>query len=167
MIMSKEKIMNRLSEHYKAIESEKYDILGVFLYGSQNYDLAYEGSDIDSKAIIIPNFESFVTNKKPVSKTHEMPNDEHVDVKDIRLMFNNFLKQNINFVEMLFTDYMIINPKYEHVFNYILGENERIARYNIYKTLNCISGMSMQKLKALEHPYPTIKEKIDKYGYDP
>lgn len=163
----KKDIMNRLNEHYKSIESKKYDILGVFLYGSQNYDLAYEGSDIDSKAIIIPNFESFVTNKKPISKTHEMPNDEHVDIKDIRLMFNNFLKQNINFVEMLFTDYMIINPKYEHIFNYVLAENENIARYNIYKTLNCISGMSKQKLKALEYPYPSIKEKIDKYGYDP
>lgn len=29
-----------------------------------------------------------------------------------------------------------------------------------------MSGMSMQKLAALCHPYPTIKDKIDKYGYD-
>ena len=29
-----------------------------------------------------------------------------------------------------------------------------------------MSGMSYEKHKALCHPYPTIKHKIDKYGYD-
>ena len=27
--------------------------------------------------------------------------------------------------------------------------------------------MSREKLKAMEHPYPNIKDKIEKYGYDP
>lgn len=30
-----------------------------------------------------------------------------------------------------------------------------------------MAGMSMEKYKALEHPYPTLAEKIKKYGYDP
>lgn len=163
----KEKIMDKMEDYYNRIKSDDYEVLGIFLYGSQNYDLAYEESDVDTKAIIVPNFNEFVLNKKPVSKTIEMDKKDQVDIKDIRLMFDNFLKQNINFVEILFTDYMIINPKYEKIFEPMLENKEEIARYNIYKALNCIAGMSMQKLKALEHPYPATKDKIEKYGYDP
>ena len=54
----------------------------------------------------------FVHSKQPVSYTHIMENNEHVDIKDIREMFDCFKKQNSNFLEILFTDYMIINDKY-------------------------------------------------------
>ena len=160
-------IIKRLVEHYNEVENMNYEIVGVFLQGSQNYELDYEDSDIDSKAILLPKFHDFVLNSKPISTTHILDNDEHVDLKDIRLMFECFKKQNINFVEILFTKYKIINPKYENLFKRLLDNNEKIARYNNYATVNCISGMSMEKYKALEHPYPTIIDKIEKYGYDP
>ena len=159
------KIMKRLEEHYNTVEQMGYEIVGVFLQGSQNYELAYENSDIDSKAILLPKFNDFVLNNKLISTTHILENDEHIDLKDIRLMFECFKKQNINFVEILFTKYKIINPKYESLFQPIIDNNELIARYNNYAAVNCISGMSMEKYKALEHPYPTIVDKIEKYGY--
>jgi len=161
-----DKIMKRLQEHYNEVEKMGYEIVGVFLQGSQNYELAYENSDIDSKAIILPRFEDFVLNKTPVSTTHVLENDEHVDLKDIRLMFECFKKQNINFVEILFTKYKIMNPKYEKLFQPLIDNNELIARYNNYAAVNCIAGMSMEKYKALEHPYPSLIDKIEKYGYD-
>jgi ribosomal protein L31E len=43
---------------------------------------------------------------------------------------------------------------------------ERIAHYNNYAAVNCIAGMVVEKNAALCHPYPTLKDKIDKYGYD-
>jgi predicted nucleotidyltransferase len=55
-----EKIMNRLQEHYDEVIKMGYEVVGVFLQGSQNYDLDYENSDIDSKAIILPKFNDFV-----------------------------------------------------------------------------------------------------------
>ena len=53
----KTKIINRLKEHWNAVVDygiPEERIIGVFLYGSQNYGFATEESDIDSKAIIIP-----------------------------------------------------------------------------------------------------------------
>ena len=35
----KEHIKNRLKAHYKYIESLGYEIIGIFLQGSQNYNL--------------------------------------------------------------------------------------------------------------------------------
>jgi len=161
------KIINRLQQHYNEVEKMGYEIVGVFLQGSQNYGLAYENSDIDSKAILLPRFDDFVLNKSPISTTHVLENNEHCDLKDIRLMFDCFKKQNINFVEILFTRYKIINPKYEKFVQRLIDNNEKIAHYNNYASLNCISGTSMEKYKALEHLYPTIVDKIEKFGYDP
>jgi calcineurin-like phosphoesterase family protein len=81
-------------------------------------------------------------------------------------MFNTFLKQNVNFIEILFTKYKILNPKYKDIFQELLGRKEEIARINVNQALNCMAGMSKEKLKALKHPYPNIVDKIEKYGYD-
>lgn len=159
-------IIERLEQHKQNILETKHEWVGIFLQGSQNYNLDYENSDIDSKVIILPTFEDFVLNFKPVSYTHVMENDEHVDYKDIRLMIECFYKQNVNFVEILFTKYRIINPKYADIFQKILDVRERIGRFNNYATVNCIAGMALEKQKALCHPYPSLIEKIKKYGYD-
>jgi predicted nucleotidyltransferase len=143
-----------------------YNVLGVFLQGSQNYNLEWEQSDIDTKAIVLPSLSDIIHNKTPTSITSVLPSNEHIDVKDIRLMFECFKKQNINFVEILFTKYKHINIEYKEYFQPMLDNNEKIAHYNNYASVNCISGMSMEKYKALEHPYPSIIEKIEKYGHD-
>lgn len=160
------KIFNRLQSDFDYVTSLGYKVLGVFLQGSQNYNLDYEGSDIDTKVIVIPSFEDFVLNRKPASTTLILPSNEHVDVKDIRLMHECFRKQNINFIEILFTKYKYLNPKYADLYQPMFDNNEKIAHYNNYAAVNCIAGMVYEKHKAMEHPYPTLIEKIEKYGYD-
>lgn len=162
-----EKIMKRLEEHYAHLQEKGYEVVGLFLVGSQNYDLDYEGSDIDTKAIVVPTLEDIVLGKSPISTTLILENEEHIDVKDIRVMLNTIKKQNINFVEILFTEFHIINEKYLHLIEPLFENAERIARMNNYAAINCMCGMAMEKLKALEHPYPSTMDKIEKFGYDP
>lgn len=168
MYKTKEDIMQRVREHYEIAENMGYEIVGVFLQGSWNYGpgMSDEESDIDTKCLVLPTFEDFCMNKRPVSTTYVCENDEHIDIKDLRLYIDCFRKQNVNFVEILFTEYKIINPKYETIFQQLIDRREEIGRYNPYATLNCIAGMAYEKLKALEHPYPSIKDKIEKYGFD-
>ena len=161
-----EQILNRLKSDFEYVTSLGYNVLGIFLQGSQNYSLSYSGSDIDTKAIVIPSFEDFVLNHKPASTTLILPSNEHVDIKDLRLMHECFKKQNINFIEILFTTYKYLNPEYEALYQPMFDNNEKIAHYNNYAAVNCIAGMVYEKHKAMEHPYPTLKDKIEKYGYD-
>lgn len=165
--MDKNKIMARLKSDYDLLVDMGYEVLGVFLQGSQNYHLDYEGSDIDTKAIVLPSFEDIVLNKRPASTTHVLPSDEHIDIKDIRLMHDCFRKQNINFLEILFTEYRYMNPIYAELYQPMFDNAEAIAHYNNYAAVNCIAGMAYEKHKALEHPYPATKDKIEKYGFDP
>lgn len=160
------KIFNRLKSDFDYVTSIGYKVLGVFLQGSQNYGLDYEGSDIDTKVIIVPSFEEFVLNKKPVSTTLILEDNSHCDIKDIRLMHECFRKQNINFIEILFSKYRYMNPDYKDLYQPMFNNNEKIAHYNNYAAVNCIAGMVYEKHKAMEHPYPTLVDKIKKYGYD-
>jgi len=166
-----EKIMNRLKEHYEYLEKRGFEIVFLALQGSQNYMLdVYDDeymSDVDSKAVVLPSFEDFVHNRQPVSETIVLENNEHIDVKDIRVMFDTFKKQNINFIEILFSEFGIVNEKYMKDVQVLSDNRERIARLNYNQALRCMAGMSKEKLKALQHPYPTIIDKIEKFGYDP
>lgn len=165
------KIYQRLVEHFGYVLEQGFEVVFVALQGSQNYDLdIYEEdykSDIDSKAVILPSFEDFVHNKTPVSTTLKMENDEQIDVKDVRIMFENYKKQNINYIETLFSKYVLFNPKYKQLVQPLFDNNEKIAHLNTNQAIRCMAGMSKEKLKALKHPYPTIVDKINKYGYDP
>lgn len=140
------KIYARMAEHLVPVMKSGMEWVGLFLQGSQNYDLDYEGSDIDTKVIVLPSFTDFVLNRKPVSTTHIMENNEHLDFKDIRLMFDCIKKQNVNSV---------------------LDAREDIARYNNYAGVNCLVGMALEKQRAMEHPYPATMDKIERFGYDP
>lgn len=164
---NKEKILHRLNEHAQYLVKNEYEWVGVFLQGSQNYELDYEGSDIDSKAIVLPHFDELVFNIKPISFTHVMDNGEHIDIKDLRLYFECFKKGNINFVEVLFTPYFILNPEYAYKWQWLLTYREEIAHYNNYAVVNAMVGMAAEKRKALCHPYEGLKDVIERYGFDP
>ena len=162
----KQQLNKRTIEDYEYVKSIGYNILGVFVQGSDNYSLSWEGSDIDTKVILIPSFIDFVLNRKPISTTLIKEDNSHIDLKDIRLMHECFRKQNINFIEILFTKYKYLNPEYEAIYQPMFDNAEKIAHYNNYAAVNCIAGMVYEKHKAMEHPYPTLVEKIEKYGYD-
>lgn len=165
---SDEWIMEQIQRHYN--EALKYyhpdRIVGVFCQGSTNYGLDTVNSDIDTKCIITPTFEEIAMNKKPVSTTHVLDNNEHLDAKDIRLYIQTFAKQNLNFLEILFTPYKIINPLYESEWNKLIVNREAIARMNPYRGVKSMKGIALEKYHAMEHRYPSKADIVDAYGYD-
>ena len=163
-------IMKELQAHRKEpeqLENGKYRPIYIALQGSQNYKLETENSDIDTKVITLPSLSQIIKNGKPTSFTHVRANDEHIDMKDVRLMFECFKKQNINFIEILFTDYyFVMNDKYKSLLEELRSHAEEIAVLNPYRAIKCMKGMALEKYNALCHPYPAKIDIINKYGYD-
>ncbi len=161
-------IMRRIRDHYEeALQYFSEDqIVGIFLQGSQNYDLDYEGSDVDTKLIVVPSFKDICLNRKPVSTTHVRENNEHIDWKDVRKYVEEFRKQNLNFLEILFTDFYIINPMYEAEWNRLVEAREFIARMNPFRAVKSMKGIAHDKYVAMEKPFPSKIAIIEKYGYD-
>ena len=162
-------VMERLQDHYnEALEYFPEErIVGIFLQGSQNYGMEVPNSDVDTKLIVIPSFEDICFNRKPKSHTHIRENEEHIDFKDIRLMFQTFRKQNLNFIEILFTEYKIINPMYAEEWNKLVAQAEQVAHYNRFYAIKAMKGIALEKYHALKHPYPSKLAVLEKYGYDP
>lgn len=162
-------IMARIHDHY--IESREFfkedQIVGCFLQGSQNYGLDYEGSDIDTKLIVLPSFKEIALASKPISTTHVRANDEHTDWKDIRLYMETFRKQNLNFLEILFTPYAIINEMYKDEWMRLVEHREEIAHMNPWRAVKSMKGIAMEKFHAMEHEYPSKVDVLAKWGYDP
>ena len=132
-----------LKEHYNEITKyySEAKILGIFLYGSQNYHIATESSDVDSIAILVPDMDDLIF-KTPVSKEIHFANGEHCVVKDIREIVKMWKKQNINFLEILFTDYFYIHEFYVPFWNNFLDIKDKIVYYDVEKTFNSISGQT-------------------------
>ena len=166
-----ELIKEKMTYHIKhLLYKTNYEVVCVMLQGSQNYGLdeytdEYQ-SDVDTKAIVLPHFRDFVYGSSPVSTTIVLDNNEHIDVKDIRVMFDNFRKMNVSYIELLYSNWIWINPKYEAEVRELLRHRDTIAALNRNQFIRCIAGMSMEKRKALCHPYPNLMDKIEKYGYD-
>ena len=166
----KEHIKNHLKAHYEYIESLGYEIIGIFLQGSQNYNLdIYEKdyiSDVDTKCIVLPTLDNLIKGNQMTSTKYDFKGGQ-IDVKDIRVMMEMWKKQNQSYLEILFTDYKIINPKYKSYVKEILSMKDDIVKLNPPQLARCIKGMSGEKDVALEHEYPATIEKIKKIGYDP
>ena len=161
-------IFNRLEDHYNEARNYflKDQIVGLFLQGSQNYNLAVPTSDVDTKLIVVPSFKDIALARKPVSTTHVRANEEHIDFKDVRLYVETFYKQNLNFLEILFTPYSIVNEIYAEEWNRLVKQKELIAHMNPVRSIKSMYGIAMEKYHAMEHRYPSKIDLIDTYGYD-
>lgn len=165
---SDEWINKNLREHLNEALNyfPEHQIVGIFYQGSGNYGLDTENSDVDTKLVVTPTFKGIALNCRPVSTTHIRENNEHIDFKDVRLMLQTFRKQNINFLEILFTRFKWINPMYENEWMRLVSKREEIARYDTRKAVSTIVGMAFQKMRDLEHEFPSKIEMIKAYGYD-
>ena len=162
-------VMQRVQEHLNEALTHfhKDQVVGIFLQGSQNYKLDTPHSDVDTKLIVVPSFKDIAMNRKPISTTHVRANEEHTDWKDIRLYVQTFRKQNLNFLEILFTNYAIVNPIYEKQWNRLVESREAITHFNPYRSVQSMKGIALEKYHAMEHEYPSKIEILKKYGYDP
>ena len=142
-------IMDRVREHYD--EACQYypeeRIIGIFYNGSANYGLDCENSDVDTKCLIVPTIEEISKLKEPVSHTHIRANNEHIDFKDIREYIKTFKKQNLNFLEILFTPYYILseNEKYKEIWDKLVYWREGITHFNKIRAIKSMVGVMFNK----------------------
>ena len=142
-------VMARVRKHYeRAIEHYGHGaVLGVFCYGSWNYNTNTPDSDVDTKCILVPSLYNLAI--KPYEVKHLHVDDEVCECMSIMHMVANWKKQNINFVEIMFTDYCIINPLYEEVWNcyFKMCNREAIARYDLRQAVHSMVHQAIHTIK--------------------
>ncbi len=146
-------IFKELSNYKKALEDKGYKVIYIGLYGSQNYNVDDELSDIDAKAIILPSLHDIIF-RKVTSKTIDCENGS-IDVKDLITFYDVIKKGNFSYVESIDTEYSIGDEYIKDLFK------------QFRPNLKSILGAMYEKRKALTHKYPSKKEEFEKWGFDP
>ena len=103
-----DKIYQRIKEQLSYFcEHSEDDWFGIFLFGSQNYDLQWEESDIDSRVISIPK------NPRALSECFVLDNGEHLEVIPIYYFCQGLLDMNNQVLETLFSRFYIPNMQFD------------------------------------------------------
>lgn len=140
------------------------NVFAEFLYGSQNYGLDTENSDVDTRTIIIPDLKCLV-DKKNISETIALSNGLS-DVKDVKTMFQQFYNANPAYLELLVSDYAIYAPFFKSDFEQLRNNADAIALRDKKRLVHASYGMICNKVTALVSGLGPDKEEIQEYGYD-
>lgn len=151
--MTEQEIYKELKNRKKVLEEKGYNVIYIGLYGSQNYNLSDEKSDIDVKAIILPTLENIIF-RKVTSKTIECENG-NIDVKDLITFYDVIKKGNFSYVESIDTKYFIGDKYIKELFS------------QFRPNFKSILGAMYEKRKALTHEYPSKHIEFKKWGFDP
>lgn len=151
--MNKTDIFKELTNRKKILEDKGYKVIYIGLYGSQNYNLSDEQSDIDVKAIILPTLQDIIF-RKVTSTTIECENG-NIDVKDLITFYDVIKKGNFSYVEAIDTEYSIGDKYIKELFK------------QFRPNLKSILGAMHEKRKALTHEYPSKHSEFEKWGFDP
>ena len=147
------KIMETLLKYKQELEKDGYIVLYIGLYGSQNYNVDDEKSDIDAKVIVLPKLDDIVF-RKTVSLIREFK-EGACDVKDLITYYNIVKKGNFSFLEPFYSNYFIGDAFLRCLFKQIPVNK-----------MSILGGM-LEKRKALTHEYPSKVEEFKEFGCDP
>lgn len=126
-MLSKEDIRIHLAAEYGTYvrEFSENNILGTFTVGKANYGFAENENDLRFITVYLPTFEELCTGKFVDFKT---PRGELFDIRSVYLFAT---RNELNALEILYSDYFIITPKYKHDFKKLwFDKREKIAHYN-------------------------------------
>lgn len=111
--MNRKEIINSMKNIIELVDIEKnHEVFGYFLYGSQNYKLDDEISDIDMCCLIVPTYDELLFGYS-YSSNKAIPNSKNrIATKTTTNFFKGIESGNFTNIELLFSPYVIINEKY-------------------------------------------------------
>lgn len=163
------KVLDDLYLQAKIVKHEHGNWIYTGVYGSQNYKCDWSGSDVDTKSIVGLSFSELI-QRKDINRSIETlfcSTDNLADVKDVHSMFGNFLKSNINFLEILCTDYYLFDNELKIQIDKMRSLVDQCAYYNMKQLVHATVGQFRMKCAALEKPFESKLSMIERYGYDP
>lgn len=96
---------------------------GAFVFGSQNYGLEYEGSDIDVRII-------YISDKNKPCRFRVLETGEHIEAISLFNFYVGLRDMDFQCLETLYSKYVLINSKYESFWNILQQRREELAHLN-------------------------------------
>lgn len=135
--ISDEEINKYLNNKYNTLVEEygENHILGIFIYGKVLYGFAESVDDIKTAACYIPSKDELYFSKPERKEFYK--DGKLIDViTDIRLIYDLIKDQDLLTMESLYSNYKIINKKYENIIKKLCLNKEILYHINPYKRVN-------------------------------
>ena len=134
------KMWEILKEIFSKTNFDEHQVLMLSLYGSQNYRIENENSDIDCECFIFPTKKNIIFGESLYS-TCITTEYGTCHVKDIRAAFNELRKSSPNILEIFASPYMIINEEYNAIIEEICFDVDYLAHLSPYKLMRGLDGL--------------------------
>ena len=148
-MVSKKRMIKQLEVYKIRLEQKGYKVVYIGLYGSQNYNLQDSKSDIDAKAIVVPNLKQIVFNET-ISKVEKF-SEGQVDVKDIMTFYSVIKKGNFTYIECMHTDYWIGEQEIRNMFKDFEVSLMSMLGAMYEKRKNFLNPKTVEKGKNFHH----------------
>lgn len=139
-------VFNKLNDDYDLFASKygENQILCVFAYGAINYGMYKSIEDLQTEVIYLPTFQEICLNE-PLRDTIE----NGVIIRDFRLAYQNVKNHSTYVTESLYTDYKVINPKYEElVETYFLNNRDIVSKLCWNRRLRICAAQGLEYFYA-------------------
>jgi predicted nucleotidyltransferase len=130
------------------------------LVGSHNYNLNTIMSDKDYKYFVYPTFEDLYHGKMFATAVQTETVD--YDVHDIRKLSDLLWKENLNFIEVLFSVDLVYDPRLRPIF----VNRDNYAVMNLPYFCKATYGMHLMKMRDLHKGTAKTQVLVDRFGYD-
>lgn len=168
---TKEQFEHHCELAQNAFPEEDYIWFGTFLYGSQNYGLDTEESDIDTVSLYIPTIKTLsrenshtrllaMENKFNDYCTEPSRVKDHVGFRDIRLWIEGLKKGNPNAIELFYSTCKEINDEFYDAWLYLNAQD--VLKFNPERTISALKGMVNSNLKHIWKPREGNEEDSDR-----
>lgn len=141
--MDATKIFDTLRQRYNDA-NDKYpgQVIAIATFGSQNYGISHEDSDIDTKTILLPSRADIINGVHVSISERVYPNGIN-QFKDFRDVLNNIMmKGGIGFLECFYTHFFICNPNNASYWYYLSNRKAAMAHKAHDRILHCARGMA-------------------------
>lgn len=134
------KMWEILQEIFFKTNFDEHQVLMLSLYGSQNYRIENENSDIDCECFIFPTKKNIIFGE-PLYSTCITTKYGTCHVKDIRAAFNELRKSSPNILEIFASPYMLINEEYSSIIEEMCLNIDYLADLSPYKLMRGLDGL--------------------------
>ena len=151
--MDSNKIFDVLKRYKSVLENMGYKVIYIGLYGSQNYNLSDEISDLDAKAIILPSLSNIISGDYICE--HIKCDEGDIEVRDLMSFYNIISKGSFSYLESINTPYSLGDDFIKELF------------LKIPLNYKSIIHAMCEKRSALTYKYPSKSKVFNDFGCDP
>lgn len=160
-MLTTQQIYERLQSDYDLLAANGYEVVGVFLFGSQNYRLDHNDSDIDVRGVVIGKPEDIAMGQYGGTSTYHRENG-CLYTSTVQELFYQISASSLVCLEPLLSEWRIVNPEYTTWYHGVKNIIDDLVTCNPVAVCNYYKSVITHKLDIV---FSKDTAAVEQWGY--